>query len=164
MTSKNTGTRGEVTIRRATAADFDLTFEIKKAAGGQYIQAVFGWDEGVEVGFHRKQFVPQNTNLILLDGRVVGWISVSEHEDYVKISELYVLPGFQNQGVGTFALLVALEHARGRALPVRIRVFKINDGAIRLYERLGFRKEREDGPFLQIVLPHRPEDRREPIA
>ena len=152
MLGNKVATREDSVLRQAVAADFDLTFAIKKSAGGRYIQDVFGWDEQVQIGFHKSQFSPANTDLIVRNGTVVGWISVFDHEDHVKIEELYVLPEFQNMGIGTSVLLHAIEHARRRNVTVRLRVLGINRCGIRLYERLGFRRREEDGPFIHMEL------------
>ena len=152
MLGEKTPTRENIILQPASASDFGLTFAIKKSAGGEYIRDVFGWDEQVQIGFHKKQFSPDNTHLILSNGSVVGWISVFDHEDCTKIDEFYVLPEFQNRGIGTSVLLEAVAHARRRGVPLRIRVFKINRSGIRFYERSGFRKQDEDGPFLHMML------------
>ena len=144
-------TREDIVLKRAAAADFDLTFAIKKSAGGHYIQDVFGWDEKTQIGFHERQFSAENTRLILRDGTVVGWVSVFDHTDHTRIGEFYVLPEFQNAGIGTAVLLEAVAHASRRNVPLHIRVFGINR-AVRLYERLGFQKQDEDGPFLNMKL------------
>jgi ribosomal protein S18 acetylase RimI-like enzyme len=152
MLESKVGTRDDLLLRQATADQFDATFVIKKASGGAYIRDVFGWDEDIQIGFHQRQFSSQNTRLILLGGATVGWVSVFDHDDCTKIEELYVLPEFQKRGIGTAVLLEVIAHAKRRQVPLRLRVFKINDGARRLYERLGFRAGEEDGPFLYMTL------------
>ena len=144
--------RKDVLLSQAAAADFDVTFAIKKASGGGYIRDVFGWDEQAQLRFHKKQFSPEDSHLIVVDAKVVGWISVFDSEDCTKVSELYVLPEFQNRGIGTSVLLEVVAHARRRDVPACIRVFKINQRAIRLYERLGFRAQEQDGPFVHMTL------------
>ncbi|KAH7383798.1 acyl-CoA N-acyltransferase [Pyrenochaeta sp. MPI-SDFR-AT-0127] len=54
-----------------------------------------------------------------------------------------ILPAFQGRGYGAEAITWALDYAFRRAglHRVRIRAFEWNVGAIRLYERLGFKEE-----------------------
>ena len=54
-----------------------------------------------------------------------------------------ILPGWQGKGYGSEAIKWALEYAFSRAgmHTVRIVAFEWNDGAMRLYERLGFTLE-----------------------
>jgi ribosomal protein S18 acetylase RimI-like enzyme len=154
--------RDDIWLRQASASDFDLTFAIKKSAAGQYIADLFGWDEQVQIKFHKNQFCPENTILIVQDDTVVGWISVFDHDDHTKIDELYVLPEFQRKRIGTSVLHQVIEHVKMRKVPLRLRVFRINRGGIRLYERLGFAQQSADGPFLhmEFALPEKqaPED------
>lgn len=57
-----------------------------------------------------------------------------------EIRRLYVLRQAQNRGVGTRLMDAALAHPRLRdAASVYLDVWERNDGAIRLYERYGFR-------------------------
>ena len=129
-----------------------MTFAIKKSAGGQYIQDLFGWDEQLQLGRHKDRFSQENTNLIVQNDTVVGWISVLDHGDHTKIDELYVLPEFQCKGIGTAVLQEVINHVKLLNVPLRLRVLGINRDGIRLYERLGFAKQHEDGPFLYMEL------------
>lgn len=54
-----------------------------------------------------------------------------------------ILPPYQGKGYGTEAIRWALEYAFHRAglHKVRIRAFEWNEGAVRLYPRLGFALE-----------------------
>lgn len=152
MVRNKVKTHEDIVLKQAVAAELDLTFAIKKSAGGEYIQNVFGWDEQVQIEFHKKQFSPDNTDLIVRNGTVVGWISVFDHVDHVKIEELSVLREFQNMGIGTSVLLQAIEHARRRNATLCLRVFGVNRAGIRLYKRHGLQRRDEDGPFLHMEL------------
>ena len=135
-----------IETRKAIDTDFDLTFKLKKSAGGEYIRKVFGWDEEVQIRFHKEQFIPSNTELILKDGKEIGWVSVIHKNDHIKIDEIYVVSKYQNQGIGSFLIKKIIYEAESRNLPVQLRVFKIYL-AVKLYERLGFQIYNEEGPF-----------------
>ncbi|KAF2832405.1 acetyltransferase [Ophiobolus disseminans] len=66
----------------------------------------------------------------------------SVHHRFTEIG-LDVLPEYQGKGYGGEAITWALDYAFRRAglHRVRIRAFEYNAGAVRLYERLGFRHE-----------------------
>ncbi|KAI8930892.1 hypothetical protein NX059_011907 [Plenodomus lindquistii] len=66
----------------------------------------------------------------------------SMHHRHTEIG-LDILPAWQGQGYGTEAITWALEHAFHRLgmHRVSIRAFEYNDGAVRLYEKLGFVQE-----------------------
>ncbi|WP_051710048.1 GNAT family N-acetyltransferase [Andreprevotia chitinilytica] len=68
-------------------------------------------------------------------GEIVGFVATSNADGCLWIDQLYVQPGAVGQGAGTALLTHALD---GVAYPVRLRVFQVNSGARRLYERFGF--------------------------
>ncbi|MEA4912899.1 MAG: N-acetyltransferase [Oscillospiraceae bacterium] len=55
------------------------------------------------------------------------------------IEELYVLPAFQGKGLGSAFLREFERHSGGKYARIRLEVEKENEGAVRLYTRLGFR-------------------------
>ncbi len=65
------------------------------------------------------------------DGVVKGFIRVNGEE----IEKLFVEPAFQEQGIGGALLEHAIQHTGAKWL----LVLEKNEGAIRLYERYGFR-------------------------
>ena len=52
-----------------------------------------------------------------------------------QLDDLYVLPGFQNKGIGSDILKYCIEIS---PKPIYLYVFSSNFGAIRFYERFGF--------------------------
>jgi len=132
--------------RKATPSDFELTFRLKKSAGGEYIRKVFGWDEDLQIKLHREQYTPSNTELIVKDSKEIGWISVFLRNDHIKIDEMYIIPQHQNKGIGSILVRKVISDAESKNLTAQLRVFKINP-AVKLYERLGFQIYDEDGPF-----------------
>ena len=67
----------------------------------------------------------------------VGAIAVEYHVTHIQIEDLYILPEFQNQGIGTAILLDIIEEARQGHKPVHLRVLSSSPARV-LYERLGF--------------------------
>jgi diamine N-acetyltransferase len=76
------------------------------------------------------------------DDRIVGVLAMVDELEVRQCFALYnLIIGAEDQGrgLGTAAVNAALEWARGRgAASVRLTVNYANDGAKRLYERLGF--------------------------
>ncbi len=82
-------------------------------------------------------------------GAVVGYISTQEG----FISGLWVHPDHHRQGIGTALLNHAISTWPG---PLELWVFEANHGAIRLYERHGFRTvHTTDGSATDEKLPDR---------
>ncbi len=57
----------------------------------------------------------------------------------VFLEEIYIKPEFQGKGLGTYALTWVLKEYSGIATRYRLEVCSSNSGAIKLYERLGFK-------------------------
>jgi len=81
-----------------------------------------------------------------VDGEVVGLAEAKMRRDDAAgfvgayVDELAVAESWRGRGVGTVLMAALEEWARGRgAISVALDHFHTNDGAHRLYERLGFR-------------------------
>jgi ribosomal protein S18 acetylase RimI-like enzyme len=83
-------------------------------------------------------------HLIHADGVDAGWALVNSMPHEVRVVEIMVLPEKRGSGIGTAAINEILSRAAGTGKPVRLNVNVTNHGAIRLYERLGFRKIGQD--------------------
>ena len=69
-------------------------------------------------------------------GDVVGVLATSEDEYFAWIDQLYLLPGFVGQGIGS--KMLAHAHAVLHK-PIRLYTFQQNEGARRFYERHGYK-------------------------
>ena len=78
--------------------------------------------------------------IISADGVDAGWVLLSGADAEIFVVEIMVLPELRSRGIGTAALrkILAEAFAQGRVLQLNVSV--MNLAAIRLYERLGFRR------------------------
>jgi ribosomal protein S18 acetylase RimI-like enzyme len=86
---------------------------------------------------HRENYPGAVSHVIEADGAQVGWVVVNTMPDEVRIVDIMVLPTQRGRGIGTAVLRGILAST---AAPVRLNVYITNHAAIRLYERLGFRR------------------------
>ena len=70
------------------------------------------------------------------DQSVVAVLATSEDDPYSWINQLYVLPGFEGQRLGSRLLTYAHLHL---TRPIRLFTFQQNLGARRFYERHGYK-------------------------
>ena len=122
-------------LRQATAEDFHRLLDIRNQVLREYIVHVRGWDEDREEERFRGNFDPVTTRVIESHDQVIGFLGVRPEGDVLYLAQAYIIPEYQGRGIGTELIRKVL--AGGR--PVELWVMKLNTGAIRLYERLGFR-------------------------
>jgi RimJ/RimL family protein N-acetyltransferase len=106
------------------------------------IEAETKWFEGLAGGFGAGDIVAVVAEE---GGHAVGLCTVG-HEGASRESEaghvgmlgILIRRGFRGRGLGTALLEAALDRCRGRFEVVRLAVFADNEGAQRLYEKMGF--------------------------
>jgi GNAT superfamily N-acetyltransferase len=88
-------------------------------------------------GWVRERLIPTGrTTVALVDGAVVGFLSISSGAAGGWIEQLYLHPDWVGRGLGT----QMLERARAElAPPIRLYTFQCNQRAREFYERRGFR-------------------------
>lgn len=92
----------------------------------------------------KKGFLPDATWLLVGPGGYCGTVQgIREQSGLGSIQNLGVTPGTRGGGLGTALLLKALDGFRRSGLRQAIlEVTAQNDGAVRLYHRLGFRRRK----------------------
>jgi GNAT superfamily N-acetyltransferase len=124
-----------------TAADEthkEFSYEVKKVAEGEYITSMFGWDEDLQRDFHTKAWQQQKPQIITYDGKPIGTIATIETDDYIEVGQFFVLPEYQNKGIGSYLLKNILDRANQLGKNVTLRFLK-NNPVKSLYVRNGFR-------------------------
>ena len=93
-------------------------------------------DESVR-GWIRSRLIPAGrTTVVVVDGTIVGFLTVGNAGDCSWIEQLYLHPAWIGRGVGT----ELLERARAElSPPIRLYTFQCNTRAREFYERWGFR-------------------------
>jgi GNAT superfamily N-acetyltransferase len=116
----------------------EFSYQVKKAAEGEYIVSMFGWDEDVQRGFHDKAWQEQKPDVITYDGKLIGTIATIEIEDCIEIGQFFILPEYQRKGIGTHLLKNILDKADQSGKNVTLKFLK-NNPVKSLYVRNGFR-------------------------
>lgn len=131
----------ETWLRPATQEDGPFLYQLVKATLREYVEPLWGWDEEWQRTYFWAHFDPDHEparrEIIVRDGEDVGVLTVEERPDEILLSQIYILPAHQGQGIGTALIRSALQRGAALGLPVRLRVLRGNP-ARRLYERLGF--------------------------
>jgi ribosomal protein S18 acetylase RimI-like enzyme len=86
----------------------------------------------------RTGFPQGESHIIQSNGVPAGWIYFVTTKTELHIVEIMVARPHRGQGIGSEAITQVMARSQGH--PVRLTVNVLNEGAIRLYERLGFRR------------------------
>jgi ribosomal protein S18 acetylase RimI-like enzyme len=120
--------------------------------------AITGWSEEQKAAFCRMQFDAQSTHyhkhypkasfqIIERGGVAAGRLLVHRSEKEILIVDISLLPEHRGAGLGSKLLRELQEEARSAGKPLTIHVERFNP-ALRLYERLGFKKVEEQEVYL----------------
>ena len=140
-------------LRQATVDDSDFAYLTKKAAFREYVEKVWGWDEEEQRRLHQKRFSSQDFRVIQLSGVDVGILAIIRQPDCVKVNQMFILPEYQNKGIGTACMMRIIEDAATLKLPVRLQVLKVNSRAAAFYQRSGFRIVSESDTHVLMEKP-----------
>ena len=144
----------DLILRKATADDSEFVYQTKRVAFREYVEKVWGWDENEQRQLHEKRFFSPDFYVIQASGIDVGILAMIHELDCVRLNQLFILPEYQNRGIGAACMMDIIENADALKLPIRLRVLKVNNRAMLFYQRLGFKRTGEsDTHVLMERLP-----------
>lgn len=120
----------------ARQADANAIFALSKALVEQYETAEIDFDRVMQWMRRKIEQSIGEYQRVMVGDRVAGYFHFHQDGDRMELDDLYILPPFQNQGLGT---AVVAHCCAATELPVYLYVFIRNEGAVRLYQRMGFR-------------------------
>jgi GNAT superfamily N-acetyltransferase len=127
-----------VTLRPAVASDRAFVEAVYFETQRWIIERLFGWrGDEVEQAKFEENYSERESDIVVLDGADVGWLSVRRDANGMDIDAIYLLPATQKRGIGTTLMREVIQEARASGLPLTVSTAKINP-ARSLYERLGF--------------------------
>ncbi len=88
------------------------------------------------------------------DGEVIGFLALEIYRDpdYAYIDDVCVTEKYRNRGTGTELIRTAVEYAESIGIPaVVLHAEQTNEGALRLYQRLGFREYGISGSRVRLI-------------
>jgi ribosomal protein S18 acetylase RimI-like enzyme len=140
-------------LRDAEHADYHLVEKLYLDTMQPLLSELDAWDRDEFRERIRQSFNPDETRIVVLDGRDIGFFHVIETDADIKIAQLHLVDGYRGQGIGTKLILELISRAKRFGKTVSLSAPR-NNPAIALYERLGFRTQRDDGdPIIDMVRP-----------
>ena len=125
--------------------EIKFIYNLKKEVYHKYIEEIYGeWNEENQKKLFER-FMKENSKnieLIYLKDELVGFYNGKDKDNNTfEIGNICVKPEYQNKGIGTAVLKeILFEHKEQN---IKLQVFKINENAIKLYEKMGFEKTDE---------------------
>jgi ribosomal protein S18 acetylase RimI-like enzyme len=150
----------KITLEKATESDEkfveNLYFSTRKDEF-----AILGWSETQLEMFLKMQFesqqqsykmqFPEAENSVIKKGEIaVGRLIVERTENEIRLVDIALLPEFRGQGIGGKIIKDLISEAENKRLPLTLTVLKTNDGALRLYQRLGFISVADDAVYISM--------------
>jgi ribosomal protein S18 acetylase RimI-like enzyme len=126
-----------IELRAATNADSEFCYRLHKAALGEYVAAIWGWDEQRQREFHARAFNPDRWQIITDDGVDIGMLDVEYRPHEIYLSRIEICPDHQGRGIGTRLISTLMAEATLRKQALALDVLTVNERARALYQRLG---------------------------
>jgi ribosomal protein S18 acetylase RimI-like enzyme len=139
----------KVELRPAAPEDFDMALNLYLITMKPLTAELMIWDENKQTSAFTEQWKVEDVQIILLEGRKVGWLQTAETASEIFLQQLFVSPEYQGRGIGSKVLQTLLQHWERTGKPVGLTVLK-NNPARRLYERHGFTVVGEVGVKLEM--------------
>ena len=140
-------------LRKAEAAD---TIRIEELFI-EMLQAIYHTDdvEDYEAGYLDKFFSDKEDWICVAEygNDVVAFLSIEVYrdEDYIYLDDLSVTKGCRNKGIGTKLIHAAEKYAEEIGITkIVFHVEKANEDAYRLYPRLGYSEDADEGSRIRM--------------
>lgn len=131
----------EYRLITALSSDEGWLEDLRRSVYQDLFQATWGgWDEARHLRHFSECIKLGHISIIEVDGVRNGMVQLFDEPGAVEVGEIQVQSSHQNRGVGTRVLMDIIANARRHRKYVRLRVGLKNDKALKLYERLGFRR------------------------
>jgi len=126
-----------IAVSPASDADREFSYQVKKIAEGDLVRRWFGWDETVQRGFFAREWSERRPSVVWFEDVRVGTVDVRHREGVMEIGQFFILPEYQNRGIGSTVLKEALQRADAQGLVARL-AFLNGNRVESLYRRNGF--------------------------
>lgn len=145
--------RGDLCPRMIPAKEADRAFFVAThhAAYRATVEQMFPWDAAQQDALVGAKFDLPGTHVLFQAEQRVGVVGLQSEEGHVLLRDFFVLPEFQNRGIGSRIILQVKGRAQELGQDIRLRTLRANTVAKRFYERHGFRLSGEDPLHLFMI-------------
>ncbi len=127
----------KLNIRKCTDNDYQFCYNISKRNMSPYINKHWG---GWKPKMFNKYFNKGNIRIVEYRNRRIGLYAFEFKKDHSYINSIQISRQFRKKGLGTLLMNLMEKESKERKLSkIQLGIFKENP-AIKLYERLGYKK------------------------
>lgn len=145
----------DLVLRERKPEDESFLLEVYASTRLEELEG-FGWDDNQKQAFIRMQFLARertyprvDDRIILLNGRSIGRLMVERSEAAILLRDIALLAEYRNAGIGGRLVHDLIKEATSAGKPIELHVVA-SSPAVRLYERLGFRRSGDEGAYLEM--------------
>jgi ribosomal protein S18 acetylase RimI-like enzyme len=138
-------------LRDARDGDFPFAEALYLGTMERLLSELGDWDRDKFRKRIRRAFNARECQVIIVDGRDIGFMQVIEMADDLNIAQLHLAEGYRGLGIGTQIAFDLIARAERDGKTISLSVPR-NNPAIALYKRLGFRISRDDGESIIDML------------
>ena len=147
----------QLSLRPATPDDEPFLLEVYASTRIDELAAL-GWNDDQKQAFIKMQFLARertyprvDDRIILLDGRAVGRMLVDRNEAEILLRDIALLAEYRNTGIGSRLINDLMQEAVAAGKPIKLHVVS-SSSAVRLYERLGFRRSGDESEVAYLEM------------
>ena len=149
-TAMNDQTGSSFRLRPAEQGDYSFALALYLEGAKEHLTKIGRWDEDRFVALFREGYKQGRTQIISVDGRVVGFIQVVDFADRLYLRQIHLVDGFRGRGIGSTLIGAELKRGAETGRPVTLDVMHGN-AARRLYVKLGFESTGKDPDKEQMI-------------
>jgi len=142
----------KLTFLNMPTSDHNEAFLLYKSALSPVIESAFGWNDDYQKNRFQTRYEPSWFHWIEVDSERIGYICYYETKIELHVSLLIIFDKFRNRAFGKNIMIQLQDSARKQSLAVTLSTFKNNTGAIRFYQKLGYKITAEDDYFYDMAL------------
>jgi len=126
-----------INLLAADESHREFCYQVSDITMGHYAAQIPDWDEDSFIKYRNEIWRKKKPMIIVHDNQPIGTIFVFENENRIEIGQFYILPEYQNKGIGSYLLEDILDNSDNAGSIVELEVLKVNP-AVSLYQRYGF--------------------------
>ncbi len=128
----------DIELQGAKAEDLDQLVKIRIAAMRESLEKIGRFDAARARARLTEDFQTKNTKCFIYKTNIIGFIISKQENEEIVINHLYVLPEFQNRGIGKFVLDKIIKQGKDERRNIRLMTLK-KSRANNFYLKNGFK-------------------------